>query len=240
MIAYKKPVLSGFFAMQLKYVNKVSFNSAVLKTNSTQNYNSKGINSCNTKNQVCDFTKCTLENYQSLYTLSFNARKPRLLLRKTRLMSAVENGDIDEFNRLLKIKSANINQQDINGETLLMKASCAGYTDIVNKLLNHKEINVNQQDKLGMTALMYAARFGRTDTVRALLQHKGISINQQDIYGETALIYAVVFRHIDVVKVLLKHKHINVNLKNEDGRTALKDAGRHKQLVNLLSEYVAK
>ena len=81
---------------------------------------------------------------------------------------------------------ADINAQNINGETSLHLASSAGKLEIVKSSFKNKptlEIEDNSQN----TPLLYAASSGHVDIVKYLLE-MGSNINHKNNYNNTALI----------------------------------------------------
>ena len=98
--------------------------------------------------------------------VSINARDSKLGV--TTLMSAVENHQT-EVVRLLLNDGANVNIQDVRGNTALMGASLKGETAIVSDLLKQgAKVNIENDD--AETAIFYAVVNGRTDIIKLLIE----------------------------------------------------------------------
>jgi len=155
---------------------------------------------------------------------------------------AIENGNLNELQRLLNIDSTVINKK-YRGDTAIMKASrqCNGSKVVAFLLKNGANINDKDvRDTIDQTPLIVAAQGGCKDIVKMLLQ-AGADIHHRNDQGETALISAAQEGHNEVVQILLEAGS-NVNQENADGETALDLAVRLKQnkdLINLLLEYSA-
>ena len=128
------------------------------------------------------------------------------------LTSASYGGD-EKAVKILLEAGANVNVQDIDGETALMLASGGGYEEIVKMLLAPPEssssIDVNVQSSWGHTALMSAVYWNRVAIVRILIAFAPlessmfIDINLQSKYGyDTALQLARRKGHKEIVEML--------------------------------------
>ena len=141
------------------------------------------------------------------------------------LRKAAKKGDIQKLEKLLN-KGANINFQNIYGETILMivtsssknRSSLSGKVastretwnfsaynneDLIRFLLR-KRANMHIQDKKGQTALMMAA--SQKNLLRLFDHdlHNSILLSKTDHHGWTALMYAIDNVMIDNVKALSK------------------------------------
>ncbi|WP_339045819.1 ankyrin repeat domain-containing protein [Candidatus Mesenet endosymbiont of Agriotes lineatus] len=155
---------------------------------------------------------------------------------KTALHIAVESGDKEIVELLLKHKEINVNAK-LNGETALYVAASCGHVGIVKLLLNHEKIDVNTCDLYKRTALYVAAKGGCTKIVKLLLKH-GADINTQNLGKETALYVAASCGHVKVVELLLDHEEIDIDAKF-NGKTALHIAAQknHIEVVRLLLKH---
>jgi len=155
---------------------------------------------------------------------------------------AIENGNLNELQRLLNIDNSVINKK-YRGDTAIMKASrrCNGNKVVAFLLENGANINDKDvRDEIDQTPLIVAADSGCKDIVEMLLQ-AGANIEHRNDQGETALISAAQNGHKEVVQILLDAGS-NVNQENADGETALDLVVRlkhKKDLINLLLEYGA-
>ena len=142
-----------------------------------------------------------------------------------------------EMCELLLTQSADVNIENLKGQTPLHSAVRVGDVSIV-KLLIKKGANVNAKDKSGRTPLSLAEREGHTEIVELLRNH-GVTndtaaalkesqpakpTNQADADGD-----------IEEVKALLD-QGVDINAKDDGGRTQLHRAslGGHEKLVRLL------
>lgn len=153
---------------------------------------------------------------------------------------AIENGNLNELQRLLNIDNSVINKK-YRGDTAIMKASrrCNGNKVVSFLLKNGANINDKDvRDEIDQTPLIVAADSGCKDIVEMLLE-AGANIHHRNDQGETALISAAQNGHKEVVQILLDAGS-NVNQENADGETALDLVIRlrhKKDLINLLLEY---
>lgn len=94
-----------------------------------------------------------------------------------------------ELIKLLVEAGANINAQNIYGDTLLI-VEAEGYFDGV-KIAIEAGADLNIENIYGQTALTRAITFNNINIVNLLLKQPNIDINKQDKDGNTALICAV-------------------------------------------------
>lgn len=137
----------------------------------------------------------------------------------TPLMFAAYKNNINVVNVLIDYR-ANLNIQDINGNTALIIACEYGYTDIVYRLLS-KIPDINIQNNKGVNALMMACKSRNLQIIKRLLEFPNIDINAKDIHGDTALMFSADFDDIDVVKLLIDTGKVDINAEDIDGLTAL-------------------
>ena len=161
-----------------------------------------------------------------------------LTMKDTKLMSAVEKGDISTVKRLLEIRSLNVDHQSekVHGATALMLAASKGQKTIV-KLLIEKGAAVNIQNMRGHTALIFAAVIGHENVAKGLIA-QGADVNIQDMEGATALIFAADNGHDTIVEdlSLMGADH---NMKSRGGHTASTVAAEkgHWNIVKYLDDF---
>ncbi len=138
---------------------------------------------------------------------------------------------------LLLDSGADINTQDLKGETPLMKAVANKNYDFM-KLLLTKGADVNARDKYNVTALIHAiVRHDDLTLVQTLLASQNIILDLQCSRGGTALMYASTKKPLEMVKALFDTKRpIDINIKDNYGRTALFYAayGGNKEVAEYL------
>jgi serine/threonine-protein phosphatase 6 regulatory ankyrin repeat subunit B len=172
------------------------------------------------------------------------------------LMYAVNEGNIELVELLLKHPNININVRDNAGRTALIYAVSITYDTkkllldtpgvkefleslqqpIVKLLLKHPKIDVNALDHNKRTALQYAESFNDIKTIKLLLDHPDIDVNLQDNMGNTILMRMAFSGAKDIVELLLKVPNIEINKRNRVGTTALIIAASQGQrkIVQLL------
>ena len=96
----------------------------------------------------------------------------------TPLQIAAGNGH-EDIVRLLLMRGASLDRQNLYGWTALMQAASHGRTDIVALLLQNKA-DPYARNKLGATALTVAAHYGHISIVRLLLGISFIDLNETD------------------------------------------------------------
>lgn len=139
------------------------------------------------------------------------------------MMEATINGDTGRVKSLLDA-GADINAQNLNGDTALMLAVSRSHADTVKLLLSYNcDVNLTNVlrgyvDENG-TALHIAARLGNEDITQLLLE-SGADVNIKDKRGDTVSMVSASRGHIDVLKNLIK-TGCDVNAKNALGCTAL-------------------
>ena len=119
----------------------------------------------------------------------------------TPLITAVNNGDLDEVNVLLSSSTIDINSENNQGNTALMYACKHGHTQIVNALIE-AGANINLQNMFGETALIYACRYNHPDIVNILINND-VDIDIQSNDGYTALMHASIGDNERSVRLLI-------------------------------------
>lgn len=119
--------------------------------------------------------------------------------RASRLIIAASRGQTTTIGILLS-RGADVNEQDIYGNTALAFAAGNGHTATVMLLLDNGA-DANIKNKYGETALMVAARNAHIEIVRALLD-KGARVNASSDNGNTVLSWARLGGHTGTVRVL--------------------------------------
>ncbi len=134
------------------------------------------------------------------------------------VMIAAWRGNLNAVTQLIENDSANINDQDVKGFTLLSRASAQGHTKIVHYLIG-KGARVDIGNNNGDTALLLAAKQGHTSVISSLLA-AGSKIDHKNSRGQNALLQAMIAGHSQTTKVLLD-SGANVNAQASDGRNIL-------------------
>ena len=131
---------------------------------------------------------------------------------------------------------ASIDNEEIEGWTLLGLVASKGFDELALRLL-HKGANIEQQTRRsGITALMRASEAGQIFVVKTLLRF-GANINAESNTGRTALMEAAWGGHEGTVDLLLQNG-ADVKACTHTGRTALHDAirGSHEIVAQMLSK----
>lgn len=104
---------------------------------------------------------------------------------------------------LLIEAGANVNAQDMAGNTALMGVCFKGFNDIAQFLID-KGADVNLKNKTGGTALSFAATFNQ-NTIAKLLLANGAEVNIKDQNGQTPLELAQKQDNKELVALLQAH-----------------------------------
>jgi ankyrin repeat protein len=105
------------------------------------------------------------------------------------LHHAVQLGNTEIINLLLRVPNIQLNILDRNGQTPLHVAAINQNNAIVDQLIR-AGAQVNIQDAQGMTALMYAARQDAPLSLYYLVNAPGVDLTLTDAQGHTALWHA--------------------------------------------------
>ena len=148
----------------------------------------------------------------------------------------LEDSSLDRVKLLLK-KGADVNMQNLLGETPLITASRRGNYEVV-KLLIENGAKVDLQKNAGLSALMSASENGHCEVAKLLIEN-GAKVDMQDNDRWSALISASKNGHCEVAKLLIQ-KGAKVNL--NDRWSALMPASQngHCDVAKLLIENGAK
>lgn len=125
----------------------------------------------------------------------------------------------------LVVLRADLNAQNVRGETCLHLAARASRLDTLEWLCN-QGADLNKQDDQGDTGLHLATRVGRADIVESLCK-QGADVNKQDDRGETCLHIAAQADRNDILGLLRSHG-ADLSLKSSRGKTAAELAVRSK------------
>jgi ankyrin repeat protein len=118
------------------------------------------------------------------------------------MMTALRNGDVAAFRKVLSLDAAAAKKSGPNGSTPLMYAALYGDAAAMRALLD-KGADANAKNDAGATALMWAADDGAK--TRLLVEH-GADVNAKSDVQRTALMIACGIPGNDaVVKFLLEH-----------------------------------
>ena len=100
-------------------------------------------------------------------------------------------------------KGANINAQDVAGNTALMGVCFKGYKDIAKKLIN-AGADVNIRNANGAPALTFAVTFGQLQIAEWLLQ-KGALSDLPDARGKTSLDHAIIQENEAMIELIERY-----------------------------------
>lgn len=141
----------------------------------------------------------------------------------------LSNG-IDSIELLLS-KGANVNHQNIDGETILHKAIKMNNQKLIDKLLEH-DLNLNLEDKFGRTPAFHCKNEAN---IKKLLTKK-LNVNHQDKEGETLLHKYAKTGNVETINLLL-NSGANTTIKNKMGKTPfdLSETNKQYAVSNILN-----
>lgn len=145
---------------------------------------------------------------QLLINYGANVNKTTIKDKTSILLKAVHIFDNEAIKFLIK-NGANINIQNMNGNTVLMsliETFSKNYYDIIVILLEHG-INIDIQNNCGDTALLISIKHKYQDIIELLLQNR-TNIYLQNNKGNTSLILATKYQNLNTIKLLLQYPHI--------------------------------
>ncbi|XP_044728092.1 serine/threonine-protein phosphatase 6 regulatory ankyrin repeat subunit B-like isoform X2 [Chrysoperla carnea] len=152
----------------------------------------------------------------------------------TPLHFAVINVDI-EIIKMLLVRGANINAQNILGQTPLYNMiENDDQVEIFELLLKH-EADVNVKDDCGQTPLFGAIQNNRLEIIELLLKHKA-DINAEDIIEKIPLFYAIENQNLKITKLLLDN---GANVKDDPELLHSAAMGESPEIVELLLQHNA-
>lgn len=156
---------------------------------------------------------------------SFSAPYSLAAAEENLLVNAVNDGDFQELQRLLKSGSVKIDAMDESGSTAFMRAAYLNRVDMMELLSPGNALKLNERNVAGETALMQAARSNSLDAMLWLIK-AGADVNIMDNSGSTAFLEYIhslapgVEPNEEVVSVFLK-ADLYVDAVDADGRNAL-------------------
>ncbi|KAL8597549.1 hypothetical protein ACOMHN_033420 [Nucella lapillus] len=150
-----------------------------------------------------------------------------------------------DVTRILLQAGADVNTQDIRGDTPLLKASREGHSDTMELLIQYgADVNFNNKDVyVPSTALHWACHHGMIQTVTLLIQHQA-DVTATTRNGQTALHFACQCTShtasADVTRILLQ-AGADVNKQDQRGDTPLLEASvrGHSDTVKVLIDHGA-
>jgi ankyrin repeat protein len=142
-----------------------------------------------------------------LVLLFLHEKKKKSFSMGSRLVEAVQRGDLDSVRQELSSETVNY-CHELHG-TPLYTAVEEGHKDIVKLLLAHNDIKVNNGRRSSSPLYLATARRDK-DIVELLLAHKDIEVNDVGQSG-TPLYLATARGYKDIVELLLTHQYIQVN-----------------------------
>ncbi|XP_055954369.1 putative ankyrin repeat protein RF_0381 [Patella vulgata] len=138
---------------------------------------------------------------------------------RTSLYLAVQNGNLNAVNLLLKMGGRDVNLSDNKGTSPLMLAVQNSKTELI-KLLLQYGADINKQNNRGRTSLYLEVQHKNLNAVNLLLKMGGCDVNLSDNNGTSPLMLAVQRGNTEPVEFLLQYG-VDINKQNNRGRTAL-------------------
>ncbi len=168
------------------------------------------------------------ETLRKLLSFALNQAMIKSMMDQTGhlLHRAVESGQEQQVQDILKQKNLDVNERAEAGWTALLFAAAQGYPQIMRLLLD-AGANPDIGNVTGITPLMYGALYKNVDVCKLLLEY-GANLDLQDVHGGTALMVATRAGSPEVAGLLLK-AGANTKIKDRDDMTALDIAHKHKQ-----------
>jgi hypothetical protein len=137
------------------------------------------------------------------------------------LFEAVRSGSEDDVWLFLTRQDIDVNEEDMNRQSILSYATANGKETIVRMLLSRTDIQTNGVDVQGRSPLFCAVENGHRQVVKLLLETGKVDVNLADKSKLTPLTRAVEARDTSMIKLLLGTGRINVEQKDGEGRTPL-------------------
>jgi ankyrin repeat protein len=111
-------------------------------------------------------------------------------IRMPDLFDAAKKGNLSDL-VTLKVRGANLNQRDENGNTALLWASCFGHLHIIKYLLLENDSKITDKNDAGNTALLLAVAYNHLSVVQWLLEEGEAQISEQNNYESSPLLMAL-------------------------------------------------
>lgn len=229
-LSYLKEVITNQDTEELGYLLEIS------------KYTQKSLNIAllTAVNLVRSFDKIQIVHALLSNGANVNIENPKC--KRSILMIASSNGDIDLVNTLVDFK-ASINTKDKNNQNCLfhsLNSKKGDNADVVLALLN-AGADVNLVNTKEESPLIIACRENLKISARILVEN-GANVNVIDkITGNNALHYAAEFGNLELTKLLIT-KSINFKLLNKEGQSALNIALKkgHSHVFNFINEECKK
>eukprot|EP01083_Nonionella_stella_P265562 899463_1 len=167
-------------------------------------------------------------------TRSINATK-RPKIRFQSIISAADQGDLENVQYLVKRNSECLKRTDSRGRNALHLAAMRGYLHIIQYLLAETKIDVTSTDRDGNTVLHWACIKGHRKIVDYLSTETKI-VDSTDNDGSNILLWAVRRGDLAITRHLITKIKIDVNFTNNFRQNALHLAciGGHCRIVRYL------
>ena len=164
----------------------------------------------------------TSNNQEFINSLNIDTNiKPKklyVLYSSHLIFKAIDDNNLIELEKLLRLKNINVNVTNDSGETPLHIASKKGDLEIV-KFLVEKGADVNVKGSGDRTPLMSSSEDGHLEIVKFLV-NEGADVNAKDDGGYTALMLCILgTTKLKIVEFLVE-KGADVNAKDHDDEEA--------------------
>jgi len=115
--------------------------------------------------------------------------------------AAVKEGNAERLSELMsQDPTFDVNQQDVDGYTLLNQACVSGTAAVIPLLLGHPGIDVNLKSLGGDTPFMNACFYGRTPCVREMLGDSRVKVNERNNGGHTPLRWVGFYGYLEILR----------------------------------------
>lgn len=161
------------------------------------------------------------------------------------IFELLKSNNLDEF--FLELNDYNVQEKDINGNTILHFAVSEKKIDVARRLIDQYNVDVNVRDSSNYTPLLIAVLQQDLEMIKMLLYRNASLVLENDI-GLTPIYVAVQQSNLQITQLLWeKYKASNLLLKLPFGCTLLHCAadsinsnGYNDELINFLLSIISE
>lgn len=130
----------------------------------------------------------------------------------SRIFDLIEEGHFEIFEKIIERRNININQENINGDSIVMCLFKKQKYDLVLKLMRKRNIDINHQNKDGNTLahLVVSKKYlDVNEIIKALNANKKFIPNIRNNEGDTILDISIKNENVYVSMKILEDKRFN-------------------------------